>query len=320
MKIRYLLCSLIFLISHAQPAADPFDEISMVDPELIVLLDEQVHTTCKALHELWRSAGCNVENPHLHELLNLDTQSIDYETVLKALYVCITTECISNSSEEHALRNKLELIYNQLAKEYDELATQINTRRIKCKYFCKVTTRDLVVNNNAYITKLVVKEALSIDNLTGALIANNGRVTTGEIPASAIPDGSITNSKLADNAITSNKIAPMTITPNETAFNPVVATLGEAKPLVVYRGTINDDGTIASGTGFSSQRTGAGPFVYTINLTAQSYTDANSYQVFVQSFDEEVLGSEVSITQTSGSVLTITSVADQNFSFFTIGA
>ncbi|MEX0849572.1 MAG: hypothetical protein WD055_05055 [Candidatus Dependentiae bacterium] len=315
MNLRYLLCSLIFMISHAQ-SIDPLDEISMLEPELIVLLDEQVSSACRTLNEMWNTAGCNFQNPHIQELLNSEAKNIDYETVLKALHACITATCNTNSPEEQALRCKLERIYNQLADEYDELATQINTRRIKCKYFCKVTTRDLVVNNNACIAKLIVKDALKVDNLTGALIANNGNITTGQIPADAIPDGSITNDKLANNAVTSDKIAPMTITPDETAFNPVVATLGEAKPLVVYRGSINADGTVISGTGFTSVRSGAGPFVYTINLTAQSYTDANSYQVFAQTLS----GNSLTIAQLSGTQFSVTIAADEPFSLFTIGA
>ncbi len=322
MKFRYLISLLVISASFtsaglvAAPEIDPLDEISVASPELIVLLDNQVRITCKTLIDLWNEKGYKCNDEYVAQLLDPTLHKLDYETVLLALHTCLTSEHTTRTPQERTLRAKIQLMYDQLLDEYDQLVAQTSTRRIKCKHFCTITTRDLVVNNNACITKLIVKNALTVDNLTGAVIANNGRISTGEIPANAIPDGSITNVKLANNAVTSDKIAPMTITPDETAFNPVVATNGEAKPLTAYRGSVTGaTGAVTSGTGFTVTRTGAG--AYTVNLTAQPYTGAGTYQVFVQLLSE---GNAVTVANVSGSQFTINTVADGNFSFFTIGA
>ncbi len=322
MKFRFLI-SLLFLGASFTSASftsaaevDPLEEISMASPELIVLLDDQVRSTCNELINLRQKRGHECNDEFVAQLLDPALHELDYETVLLAMHACIATENTARTPQEQTLRTKIQLMYDQLLDEYDQLVAQTSTRRIKCKHFCTVTTRDLVVNNNACITKLFIKDALTVNNLTGAIIANNGRISTGEIPADAIPDGSITNAKLADNAVTSDKIAPATITPDETAFNPVVAadTNGEAKPLYVYRGLVQGDGTISSGTGFSVNRAGAGPYTYTITLNATAYTSATSYSAFFQA-DEAV-----TFVASSGTEFDMVSTNSIPFSFFTIGA
>jgi hypothetical protein len=324
MIFRYLISLLIVNASFTSASftnareIDPLDEINMPSPEFIVLLDDHVRTTCKGLIDLWHERGHKCTDEYVAQLLDPALHELDYETVLLAMHACIATECKTRTPQEQTLRVRIQQMYDQLLDEYDQLVAQTSTRRIKCKHFCTVTTRDLVVNNNACITKLIVKDALTINNLNGAVIANNGRITTGMLPADSIPDDAITNAKMADNAITSAEIAPLTITPDDTAFNPVVAadTNGEAKPLRVYRGSITGaTGAVTSGTGFTVTRTGAGS--YTVNITAQAYTSAGTYQVFVQLLTE---GNAVTIAHVSGSQFTINTVADENFSLFTIGS
>lgn len=328
MKFRYVYLLLMCTLSNAQPPnTDLLEEINLEDPELIVLLDDQVRETCQKLVNVWRSKGTICDEEHVAQLLDPALLEIDYETVLVALHTCLDPERDNGTTEELNLRTKLQRMYEQLLDEYDQLVEQTSTRSIKCKYYCKLTTRDLIVNNNAYLENAIINSGLTIHGLDGVLSANNGRITAGDVPASEIPDGSITtekladdavtNAKLADNAVTTNNIAPMTITPDDTAFNPVVATAGEARPLTTYRGSVTGaTGTITSGTGFTVTRNGTGD--YTVNLTAQAYTGAGTYQVFVQLLTET---DPVTVTNVSGSQFNITTNAvDHDFSLFTIGA
>lgn len=316
MKYRSFFCMLTLLTCLTQIKADPLNEISKIEPEFIVLIDEQVKTVCNELIGLLRDTQIDFEAARLQEIIAPNTKDIDYEELLFVLHTLINTPTSTGTEKEEQLRQHIGAIHDELLQEYDELVTQLSTRKLRCKYFCKVTTRDLVVNNAAHIAKLKVTGDLTVDSLNGFLFATNGRIGIGTLPANTIADGSVTNAKIADNAITSNKIAPAAITPTETAFNPVVATNGEAKPLTIYRGSVTGaTGAITSGSGFTVTRNGAGD--YSISLNATAYTDATSYQVFVQLLGES---DAVTITYTDGTNFDINTTNDNDFAFFTIGA
>lgn len=201
------------------------------------------------------------------------------------------------------------------AEDVDRLA-QANTRRIRIKSFNKVTTGELVVNSRAYIENATVQKNLYLSTPTGgALILQNGLVTTGQIPASAIPNGAITNAKIASNAIATFNIAPMSITPDLLAFDMVQTFSGEPTPLSLYRGSVNGTtGAGSAGFGFSSTKTATG--AYTITINGPAYTSAASYQVFIQLLNAT---DPVTLVNVSGSQFTVSTVADHDFSFFTIG-
>ncbi len=320
---------LLSMIIHAQ-AVQPLNEITVHEPAFTVMLDRQIQCLCHYVVDLWQQAGYECPDENLQMLLDPNTQELDYETVLRALHQCSHSEWEPHSAQEKELVEVIEQIYKELSEEYDQLVKQLATRRIKCKCYSKVTTRELVACN-ACFERVVVKNKLIVDNLNGVVQADGGCLTAGLVNGNDIEDNAITNSKLADNSVTNNHLADNSVTSNKfvnsnllpahLSFNTVDMFPSEPDLLRLYRGSVNGaTGVSTSGAGFVSSRTGTG--AYTISFT-QIYNSATSYQIFVQTFTE--FDRNITITtQAAGSfsflVTTNAGVAvDQNFMFFTIG-
>lgn len=319
-KNYYIVCGLLTciipLFSQSE-LNDQLSELYIPESEFVLTVDDGIRGICRMLTHEWKSHHLCFSNDDLTEILDPATQEVAIEKALRALHYCIHTELNSHSKKEKDLRETLAEIYNEITDAYNEILAESGSRRIKIKFYNKVTTGELVVNRTAHIQDLTVQKNLIIKAASGALISQNGLVTTGPIPASAIPDGSITNAKISSSppAVNGTNIVPMTITPDLMAFNTVQTFANEPNPLRIYRGSITGaTGAITSGLGFTVTRTGAG--AYTVDISGPAYTSNATYQIFIQLTSET---NPVTLVPVSGSQFTVSTVADHDFSFFTIG-
>lgn len=318
---------LINMTSSFTQQIDDLHEISFDESDLTVMLDDQIRLLCHHVKNLQQQAGIDYSDEYLDALLNQETVEIEYETVLRGLHCCLHAPWNPQTQEECILQASLEQSYNELREEYNQLTKQLATRRIKCKYFTKVTTRELVacnanVHNNLTSNNLFVKNCLQVNGLDGIIMSENGGCLTSI--------AQITNSFLAPNSVTGGSggtIANNTITPSNLAFNTVQTPSAESNPLRLVRGSVNGaTGAIVSGAGFVPTRTGTG--AYTIQFVVP-YTSATSYQIFPEPQNGYGnIGSQVfiSISGQAANMFNLSTfdnagaASDQDFSFFVIGA
>jgi hypothetical protein len=313
--ITYALLILCIPLYAQENGYDPLDELYIPQAEFILKLDTGIRDICLALIQEWHAHGVVYMCSDLDQLVQVTSDELDIETALRALDYCVHTDLSSQSKKEEMLRESLKQIYQEINDAYNDI-TQSKTRRIKIKFYNKVTTGELIVNKTAYVQDLTVQKNLIIKAASGAIISQNGLITTGQIPANAIPDSAITNSKLSSTppAINTTNIAPMSVTPDLLAFNTVQTFANEPKPLRTYRGSVTGGGVVTSGSGFIVTQTATGN--YTIDITGPAYTSSASYQAFIQLLSET---DAVTLAFVSGSQFTVNTVTDHDFMFFTIG-
>ncbi len=315
---------LLSMITQTHTTA-PLEEIAVQEPVLTVILDRKVQHLCRSVVDMWERTGFECPDEDLKTLLDPNIHELDYETALSGLHQCVHSGWEPCCDEGRGFIKSLNQIYAELTREYDELIKQQATRRIKCKCYSKVTTSELAACN------ATIKNKLIVDKLNGAVQANNGCLTAGQLNGNLIEDGtittdkladnSVTNSKLADNSVTSDKIVDMNVLPAKLSFNTVDTFPSEPDLLRIYRGSITAAGAIASGTGFMVAHV-ANSGLYTFTLS-DAYASTTSYQVFVQ--PTTTVDRRVTISQTSSTVFTVQIVddasanVDQNFSIYVIG-
>lgn len=316
-KKYYLVCSIVFLLvgNCLQAHADPLDELAVHGSLFYFEIDTEVVQACRMLIDEWRMCGYCYTNVDLDEFIHAENE-VDIETALKALHFCLHYDVPIKTERDSCLRNTLKQAYRNLRVRYREIVEKTGSRRIKIKFYNKITTNEFISNKSAHVQDLSIEKNLRLGSLSGALVATNGQVSTGLIPTQAIPDNAITQSKISSNppAVTTVNIAPMSITPALLAFNTVQTFADEPNPLRIYRGSVTGSTGASTGSGFTVTRTVAG--AYTIDITGPAYTDNTSYQVFIQLFNET---DPITLVQVSGSQFTVQTVVDHDFSFFTIG-
>jgi hypothetical protein len=327
-KIVVMILLVTMNSSFAQ-RLDDLNDINFQDSDLTVMLDDQVISLCYHIRDLQKRAGIDCSDECLDALLDQQTTEIEYETVLQGLDCCLNTSWKPQTEEECALRDSLEQMYHELHEEYNQLAKQLATRRIKCKRYTKVTTRELSacnanIHNNFTSNNVFVGNCLKVNGFgpNQAIITdNNGCLTAID---------QLSNTLLAPNSVTGGPggtIANNTITPSNLTFNTIQTPAAEPNPLRLVRGSVNGTtGAIISGAGFVPTRTGAG--TYTIQFLTP-YTNATSYIVLSEPTNGYGnLGSQVfiSISGQAANLFNISTfnnlgaASDQDFVFFTLGA
>lgn len=308
---------------------DDLHDINFQDSDLTVMLDNQVRSLCRYIKDLQKLAGVDCSDEYLDAFLNQQATEFEYEIVLRGLHCCLNTSWKPQTEQEQMLYDSLTITYNELCEEYNQLTKQLATRRIKCKCFTKVSTRELVacnakVHNNLTTNNLFVGNCLQVSGFG----ANQAVITDSNGCLSSVVQ--ITNALLAPNSVTggpSGTIANNTITPNNLAFNTVQTPSAEPNPLRIVRGSVNGTtGAIVSGAGFVPTRTGTG--TYTIQFSTP-YTNATSYIVLSEPINGYGnLGSQVfiSISGQAANMFNLSTfdnagaASDQDFVFFVIGA
>ncbi len=327
-KIAVILLLVNMTSSFAQLSND-INEIDLQDSDLTVMLDNQIRSLCHQVATLQQGAGIDSPDEHLKTLLDQKVTEFDYEIVLKGLHACLSNAWEPQSEKDRALLASLEKSYNELCQEYDQLKKQLSTRRIKCKCFTKVTTRELVacnalIKNNFTTNNLFVGGCLRVNGFgadQAVITDSNGCLTSiDQIP----------NRLLAPNSVTGGPggiIANNTITPSNLAFNTVQTSAAEPNPLRIVRGSVTGaTGAIVSGAGFTATRTGTGTYLIQF-LTP--YTNATSYMILAQpTTGYGNLGSQLFINISSQAANQFNletfdnagAAADEDFVFFVIGA
>lgn len=332
-KIGAILLLVTMNSSFAQQV-DDLQEINFTESDLTVMLDNQVRSLCHHVKDLQKHAGVDSSDEYLDAFLDQQATEIEYETVLRGLHCCLNTSWTPQTEEEQNMHDSLEQVYDELCEEYNQLTKQLTTRRIKCKCFTKVTTRELVacnanIHNNLTANNLSVSNCLQVSGLNGFVQATNGGcLFAAPIALSNLP--TITNAQLAASSVTGGPggtIANNTITPSNLAFNTVQTAAGEPNPLRMVRGSVNGTtGAIISGAGFTVTRTGTGAYLIQF-LTP--YTNATSYIILPEpSSGYGNIGSQVfiSISGQAANQFNLNTfnnagaAADEDFVFFVIGA
>lgn len=312
-----LLC--MYLSTHTAQDANLDELIVLEQPMLIV--DEQTRALCLTLAEIYEQLeGVRQPAPLLE--LNPETQEISYPCLLQAVKTCLQARW-PQDLEWTTLRYELLELYDELLQDYAEALVQPGTRRPRSSSIltkCKIITNDLVVNNLATIENLYARnftaqhqsvENLSVDNLNGVVHATNGLLTAGLV----------VNADLADNSVNANNLVDMSVIPSKLAFNSIQTDPGEPKLLLMYRGTVEADGTLLSGAGISINRPLVGQYIVTL---AAPYSDAN-YQILVQ-VEDEIIAPFVTINNVTVNGFTVNlsdstpAAVDALFSFITLGA
>lgn len=312
-----LLC--IYLPVKAAQEAN-LDELVLLEQPMLIV-DEETRALCLTLAEIYEQLE-GVRQPGLLVELTPDTHEISYPSLLQAVKTCLQARW-PQEQEWTTLRYELLELYDELLQDYAEALEQPGIRRPHASSIltkCKIITNDLVVNNFATIENLNVRnftaqqqrvEALVVDSLNGVVHATNGLLTAGPV----------VNADLADNSVNTNNLVDMSVIPSKLAFNSIQTDPGEPKLLLMYRGTIEPDGTILSGAGITINRPLVGQYIVTL---AAPYSDPN-YQILVQ-VDDETIAPFVTINSISANGFTINlsnstpAAVDALFSFLTLGA
>lgn len=326
---KIVVMLLVLSISSFTLPVDDLHEISFDDPELTVMLDNQVRSLCYDISNLQKHAGINCSDEHLRALLDQQTIEFDYETVLRGLHCCLNTPWEPQTEDEAALLASLERAYNELFEEYNQLVKQLATRRLRCKCFTKVSTRELAacnatVKNSLTTNNLVVSSCLRVSGLdTNGIVVTDG---TGCFSSTT----QLTNAFLAPNSVTGGPggtIVNNTITPSNLAFNTFQAAAAEHNPLTIIRGSVTGaTGAIVSGEGFTVTRNGTGS--YTIQFLIP-YVNATAYQIFVQpttGYGNLVSQIFINLSNQLANSFNVSTfnnagaATDENFIFFTVGS
>lgn len=333
MRLFYIhvLSTLLFIpyVCAQDPIIASLQEIEMEQPDLVIMMDEQMRNLCDLLLDIW-SHGDYQSEPWVIACADRTADQISYETMLQALSSCITKLEKTVAPEHINAFTELQELYDDLQEEFDELRSHLMTRRRKkCKVFCKVITQCLSVCKSAHIKTADITclsagkintQQLALANQNGVVKATNGLLESSPIQTTDIADDAVTNEKLADNSVTSNNLATMSILPTHLNFNAIDMFNAEPNLLRLYRGTIASNGTIVSGAGFSVNKTGTGQ--YTITLS-NGYTGTTSYQII--GTPSTGVDRNINSAATSGSAFTIetrtdaNALVDQQFHFFTLG-
>jgi hypothetical protein len=295
------------------------DELFMLEQPML-MVDEQTRALCATLAEIYGQLE-GIPQPTLVEL-NQDTQEISYPSLLRAVKTCLQARW-PQDAEWITLRYELLELYDELLQDYAEALEQPGIRRPHSNSIlnrCKIITNDLVVNNGATIENLRVNnliaeqqlvESLVVDTLNGVVHATNGLLTAGPV----------VNADLANNSVNANNLVDMSVIPSKLAFNSIQTDPGEPKLLLMYRGTVEPDGTILSGAGITVNRFLTGQYVVTLSAP---YSDPN-YQILVQ-VEDETIAPFVTINNITAGGFTINLsnslpvAVDALFSFITLGS
>lgn len=164
----------------------------------------------------------------------------------------------------------------------------------------------------------VIAESLQINSVVTSSLVDQS-VTTAKIA-----DANVTTAKILDANITTSKLATNLNMPGkavqENGNNLVVANSNDTNSLAVLRGTINGNGTIATGSGFSvSSHASVG--IYAIAFST-AFADVPTI-VVTPSTPGATYAASVESSSTSGFVVhtynTTPTLVDSNFQFVAIG-
>lgn len=312
-----LICCM-YLPTHTAQEAN-LDELFMLEQPMLIV-DEQTRALCATLAEIYEQLE-GASQPTLLAELNQDTQEISYPCILRAVKACLQARW-PQDAEWSTLRYELLELYDELLQDYAEALEQPSVRRPHSNSIlskCKILVNDLVVNNSAIIENLRVNnlvaqqqnvENLVVDNLNGVVHATNGLLTAGPV----------VNADLANNSVNANNLVDMSVIPSKLAFNSIQTDPGEPKLLLMYRGTVQGDGTLLSGAGITVTHPATGKYAVTFSAP---YSD-NNYQIIVQADDEVDAPFVQLLPVTAGSFTintfdsTVTPI-DMTVSFITLG-
>ena len=311
-----------------EPIIDTLRDIEMGQPDLVVIVDDHVRSLCDLLVDIWRQ-GAYEPGPWVVKFADQHMDEIPYDLMLEALNSCIEKLQKTIEEKQREILNELKGLYNDLQEEYEELRSQLTRRRLKCKAFCTVITKQLAVNTKANIANACISclnagktttASLKVDNLEGVVKATSGQLSADLIQTEDIQDDAVTNAKHADNSVTSDNLASMSVLPSKLAFNAIDVFGTEQSPLRLYRGSVAANGTIVSGAGFSVNKTGTGQYSITLS---NGYNGTTSYQILAT--PSTGVDRNINSSQTSGSVFIFetrtnaNALVDQQFHFFTLG-
>ena len=142
-------------------------------------------------------------------------------------------------------------------------------------------TTDKIANLNVTTAKIadanVTTDKIAAGAVTGAKIAAGtiaaGNLATGAVTSTAILDGTIATADIANSAITSAKIADGNVTGADIAYGAITSdnlgtnTATTVENLRIIRGTVNADGSIALGSGFSITSAFPGYYAWQVNFS-----------------------------------------------------
>lgn len=321
MKLYSSIMLCMFSTYAAQEAT--LDELYALE-QPVLIVDEQTRALCATLTDIYHQLEPTRQEPIFFDLNVVDAQEIAYPTLIAAIRACLQARW-PQDEQWRILRYELLELYDELLQDYAQALEQPGTRRIKSSSVlskCKILTNELIVNNLAHIAHLQANNIITqeqrvvgsmiVENLSGVVQATNGLFSAGPIE----------NNDLADNSVNANNIVDMSILPQKLAFNTIATASGEPTLLLLYRGTIEGDGTLLSGAGISVTHGATGE--YTIQFIGQNYSDVN-YQVLLQ-VDDETIAPFVTITTVAVDGFSIQlsdnvpSNVDAKFSFITLGA
>ena len=140
---------------------------------------------------------------------------------------------------------------------------------------------DKIANLNVTTAKIadanVTTDKIAAGAVTGAKIAAGtiaaGNLATGAVTSTAILDGTIATADIANSAITSAKIADGNVTGADIAYGAITSdnlgtnTATTVENLRIIRGTVNADGSIALGSGFSITSAFPGYYAWQVNFS-----------------------------------------------------
>jgi hypothetical protein len=300
----------------AQPEADLSELLMLEQPMLLV--DEQTHALCKTLSDIYAQLAGEAQ-PLVQ--ISQEAQEVSYPCILRAVKACLQAPW-PQEEQWATLRFELLELYDDLLQEYAEALEQPVIRRPHTNSVmsrCKIITKDLMVNGTATIANLYAEnihatqqtvENLFVDSLNGVVHATNGLLSAGPV----------VNADLADNSVNANNLVDMSVIPSKLAFNSIQTNPAEPKLLLLYRGSVQADGTLLSGDGIKVAHPTTGHYGITF---AAPYADPN-YQVLVQ-VEDEIAAPFVQIVSVTPNGFTVNIAnagsmpVDAAFSFITLG-
>lgn len=186
--------------------------------------------------------------------------------------------------------------------------------------------KNLVVDNNVTISQMD----------SGVVCSQNGKLIVAQIKNGELADNSVGTFELLDRCVTPDKIAQHSITPDQLqnpldgdlaltgnlVFNTTYNAIGsDAESLLkIMRGTVQSNGTILSGNGFSVNSPSTG--VYDITFDT-AFGGVNDYLVIAT--PSTSINRRIRVSNTSATEVTIETFNDagtptaQQFSFLAIG-
>lgn len=275
-------------------------DITHEEEHELILVNNEARDLCRRTVECWHKAGLAYNDADLDVLLDPQVAIVEYKTLLGGLKSCLNEQWAPATEEEIALRTAVQQEHDLVQAEYEELVSQMGTRRIKIKYFAKVVTGELVVGNTATINNLIVNNCIKFPNLgTGVLQTADGCITTTVIPPFSITAGSIGTAELADGAVTTPIIAdaPNGVTSAKIGTQTVTGGAGGNIALATITAANLVAGTITGGTGTGNIAAGtitggaggniAASTITAANIAAGSLTQANLAFNTVQTVSSE---------------------------------